>query len=52
MQEFLSRDHYFMFRFASVLYYNLVAAEPVPYVGDSGYLGGFMIEGSADHRVQ
>ena len=41
-----------MFRFASELYYNLVAAEPIPYIGDSGYLGGFMIEGTAHRRVQ
>lgn len=52
MQELLSRDHYFMFSYASELYYNLVAAEPVPYIGDSNYLGGFMIEGAADHHVQ
>lgn len=52
MQELLSRDHYFMFSYAHELYYNLVAAETVPYIGDSNYLGGFMIEGAADHHVQ
>jgi len=52
MQEFLSRDHYNTFSYANELYYNLVQAESIPYVGDSGYLGGFMIEGDADHHVQ
>ena len=52
MQEFLSRDHYLTFSYESELYYNLVEAEPIPYVGDSAFLGGFMIEGAADHHVQ